>query len=636
MKILLITMPWASIDMPSIQLGILKSVVDEKYSNSNVSCEILYANVLWAEYIYQKSNGDIDRAYNYALISEADFAYGVGDWIFTKAFYGKEYKRKEYVQFVLEEKALTKEEMEIIEWMYDEAPNFIEWLMNEHINQEYDLIGFTSSFMQNMPSLAVVKSIKEKYPNTKIAFGGANCDGKQGEALHKNYHYIDFVMRGEGEVSFPQLIEALLTNQEKVKYKNINGLCYRENGVSKFNPMLSVPIDFNSVPFPWFDNYFELIHSLDVSENIRPSLILETSRGCWWGAKHQCTFCGLNGSYIGFRSQPAERAFDMITSMVKKFKTVDIFMVDNILDIKYMKELLPKIKELDWNLHIFYEVKANLMEDQIKLFHESGIKKIQPGIENLSSQVLKIMDKGITGIQNVQLLKFCEQYSITVTWNILYGFPGEKWEFYDLESMKLLNHIQPPGGAVRISLERFSPYFNKPEMGLKVIEPAKFYKLVYDLPEKELMDMAYIFESNKAGLSENQADILRNVINDWQMLYTNAEFYYRYNMNGELYFFDTRGIKDEKETYWKDPLHIEIFKELNTVKTIKALKNRLNAKLSDDRINNGYFEEFLNSKSKEGYFYKEDDKYLSLAIPYDSQRIRSNRYLEFMREEVLQ
>ena len=59
------------------------------------------------------------------------------------------------------------------------------------------------------------------------------------------------------------------------------------------------------------------------------------------------------------------------------------------------------------------------------MLHLAGVHRIQPGIESLSNNVLKLMRKGTTGIRNIQLLKWCKQYKIAVDWNILYGFPGK-------------------------------------------------------------------------------------------------------------------------------------------------------------------------------------------------------------------
>jgi hypothetical protein len=67
------------------------------------------------------------------------------------------------------------------------APEFIAELAERVVGTEPDLVGFTSTFQQNIPVLALARAIKRLAPRTLVAMGGANCDGAQGEALHRNF-----------------------------------------------------------------------------------------------------------------------------------------------------------------------------------------------------------------------------------------------------------------------------------------------------------------------------------------------------------------------------------------------------------------------------------------------------------------
>ena len=52
-----------------------------------------------------------------------------------------------------------------------------------------------------------------------------------------------------------------------------------------------------------------------VLRRVVPTLLFETSRGCWWGAKSHCTFCGLNGETMAFRSKSPRRALDELEQL---------------------------------------------------------------------------------------------------------------------------------------------------------------------------------------------------------------------------------------------------------------------------------------------------------------------------------
>src|SRR5262249_42034030 len=155
-----------------------------------------------------------------------------------------------------------------------------------------------------------------------------------------------------------------------------------------------------------------------IQDHLQPSIMVETSRGCWWGEHSHCTFCGLNGLGMAFRSKSPKRAVKEITELWDRYsdRATNVLAVDNILDYRYIKTVLPQLAQQTKRFSLFYETKANLKKEQIAHFAEAHIKHIQPGIESLSSRVLKIMRKGISALHNVQMLKWCLEYNITPFW----------------------------------------------------------------------------------------------------------------------------------------------------------------------------------------------------------------------------
>ena len=83
-----------------------------------------------------------------------------------------------------------------------------------------------------------------------------------------------------------------------------------------------------------------------------------------------------------------------------------------------------------------------------------------------------------------------------------------------------LEHLEPPVDlSARIAIERFSPYFNRPELGFSVLRPAEQYRLTYDLPESELHDFAYVFDAPRRGIGTETADRLDDALRLWQDSY---------------------------------------------------------------------------------------------------------------------
>ena len=189
---------------------------------------------------------------------------------------------------------------------------------------------------------------------------------------------------------------------------------------------------------------------------------IEFSRGCWWGQHSQCTFCGLNGLGISYRSKSPEKALSDLLTISKKYRIVDFTVTDNILNPVYVTTMLKQLSQTETQLNLFFEVKAALSKKQILGMSNAGVRLVQPGIESLSTHVLKLMRKGTTMLQNIQTLKWLKQFYIQPLWNILYGFPREKEDDFLIQERVLphIFHLTPPGGIFNIEMHRFSPNFD--------------------------------------------------------------------------------------------------------------------------------------------------------------------------------
>jgi radical SAM superfamily enzyme YgiQ (UPF0313 family) len=170
--------------------------------------------------------------------------------------------------------------------------------------------------------------------------------------------------------------------------------------------------------------------------------------------------------------------------------------VDNILDLKYFKTLLPELAERKLNVSLFYETKSNLKKDQVRMLRDAGVRTIQPGIESFSNRVLKQMKKGVSGLQNIQLLKWCKEIGVHPTWNFLIGFPQEcPDDYFEMAGLATrVCHLPRPAGVSVIRLDRFSPNFTQADqLGFTRLRPLPFYEFLYDLPEAARGNLAYYF-----------------------------------------------------------------------------------------------------------------------------------------------
>ncbi|MFI8887021.1 RiPP maturation radical SAM C-methyltransferase [Streptomyces sp. NPDC053813] len=508
MRIHLVTMPWQPIELPSLQVGLLHSLLDRTRPDDEV--REFHGSLRWAEFLLDRSRGALRPGDHVAVGSESIFD-GLGDWVFS----GVLYNDPEWGVARLKEYATRRgTDISTATAMRVHAEEFIDESAGAILDDAPDVVGFTSTFMQNVSSLALAAELKRRRPGLTVVFGGSNCDGPMGHALHRNHRFVDHVVRGEGEYALPALLAHIDAGTAPA---DVPGLCWWDGPESRANEEPRRTVAPGDIPSPDYDLWQAAIDASPLVEYVHPKLVVEGARGCWWGEKHHCTFCGLNGSAMTFRAKPGTRLWDEVDRLVRRHRILDVVTVDNIIDMAYFKDFLPLAADSDWDLRMHYEVKSNLTPEQLALLARAGAVHIQPGIESLANRTLDLMDKGVGAARNIRTLRECENHALTCSWNYLYGFPGETAEDYAsvIDQMPALVHLQPPGGAHRIQLERFSPHFADPALGFHRRRPAEMYRHVYDLPEEQLADLVYLFDTPPAGIGGDTEARLKAAARDW-------------------------------------------------------------------------------------------------------------------------
>ena len=162
-----------------------------------------------------------------------------------------------------------------------------------------------------------------------------------GPELVRTVDCIDVAVIGEGDETFPRLLSALAAGTD---LDAIPGLARRPDGHVKVTPPMSATVRLDDLPAPDYEEYFQRAEDLGILPRVGHRnvwLPIETARGCWWGAKHHCTFCGLNGTAMSFRSKSPERVLDELASQAKRYRSFRFEAVDNIMDTAYLTKLFP-------------------------------------------------------------------------------------------------------------------------------------------------------------------------------------------------------------------------------------------------------------------------------------------------------
>ncbi|HYJ78474.1 MAG TPA: homoserine O-acetyltransferase, partial [Longimicrobiaceae bacterium] len=250
-------------------------------------------------------------------------------------------------------------------------------------------------------------------------------------------------------------------------------------------------------PVPDFTDYFAGLEAFAHRAQVTPGLLIETSRGCWWGMVKHCTFCGLNGGGMNFRAKSPERAISEFRFLALRYGVTRFLVVDNILDLRYFSEVMPALAAAPEDFTLFYEIKANVTFEQLQTLKDAGATWLQPGIESLHDDALKLMRKGTQAWINVQLLKWARQLGLSIGWNILCGFPGESDDWYGemAEWIPLIQHLEPSTELRPIRFDRFSPYQADPAAHGLRLKPAWPYAHIYPLDDPGLARLVYAFEA---------------------------------------------------------------------------------------------------------------------------------------------
>src|SRR5262249_23939495 len=554
---------------------------------------------------------------DYRHVACQDFVVNLGDWIFKVSPYAEPSPEDdEYLDYARSQ--ISKEAVTTAIQMKRFVPEFLSMAADEVLAGKPRIVGFSTVFQQNIASLVLAKILKTRDPSLTIVFGGGNCDGPMGAALHECFAWIDVVVRGEGERGFPEVV---LDTRAGRTVRPQPGLCYRVDGQSVVIPQETRPqVPMSEVPTPTYEEFFERLERSPLRAELWPevAILFESSRGCWWGAKSHCTFCGLNTSLMPFRTKPPERVVDEILGFAAQYKVLDFVAVDDIIDLGHIRDLLPQLRTTHCDFEIFYETKANLKKDQLRTFYSSGVHAIQPGIESLSTPILRLMRKGVTALQNIRLLKWCAEIGINPAWNLLYGFPGEPPQEYSrmAELIPSLVHFTPPN-VMPVQIERFSPYFYRPdEFGIEITGPLPQYRFLYSVSSDTLSNLAYDFEHRYFDGRDPETYVtpLRDAVDRWRQFSKDGPGYLCYRRGPGFLRVEDRRAGLEAADYRFDGIEQKIYLACDAGTTASHLSTQF-ALDGEESLDANEIEEFLDDLVEARLMYREGNCFLSLAIP---------------------
>ena len=314
----------------------------------------------------------------------------------------------------------------------------IEETVQRIIEEQPDVLGITAYTMRIYSLKTICERVsKDSKGSIRIVIGGNHTSLYPIETL--KYPGVDYVLRGESDYTFPQLLMAINDGEREKDLSRINGLYYFDKSGRMQGNAFTEPIaNLDALPFPR-RGLLDLKLYSTLAQDTTSMTTLVSSRGC----PFKCIFCDVPNKKIHYRSP--ENVVDEITEIVKMGIDEisffdDCFNLDAARVIKMCKLIMKNKLNIKWSCRL-RPVPFN--EEMAELMVASGCNRLHFGIESTNDDILRYMRKGITFRQSKNALDICRKYKIKSLIYLIFGFPRENLKVLKQSEKIILNELKP-------------------------------------------------------------------------------------------------------------------------------------------------------------------------------------------------
>ena len=343
-----------------------------------------------------------------------------------------------------------REEYEIVDGNLDTEPDAT--LVRLMKTNSVELLGVSvMPGPQVISAMNSCKAIRKQFPNVPIVWGGYFPSVYPDATL--NTSYVDYAVRGQGETTLLELIDAL---RGKRDFSSIAGLCWKDAaGRRTHNPERGMQSLDN---FPWMP-----YHRLPVASYLRPSFFgkrtgfHQASIGC----PFQCTFCAIHQAFGSKeKMESPARTADILGHLVKEYGMDGVQFVDMnfFMNESHTCELMERLAPL--NLHWWCEGRIDTIcsysDNTLRLIRKAGCTMMFCGAESGSNRTLQEMKKGITTEQTLSIARRLREADIIPEFSFIFGNPRDP-EGDTRENIAFIRKVKQINPAIEIIVHHYTP-----------------------------------------------------------------------------------------------------------------------------------------------------------------------------------